>query len=385
MKILLCHNYYQQPGGEDQVFSDEAWLLENYGHEVIRYTVHNDAINEMSKFDVARRTVWNSQSYDALRSLIRRERPVLMHCTNTFPLISPAAYYAARAEGVAVVQSLHNYRLLCPNALLLRAGRICHDCLGKRLTWPAMVHSCYRYSRAASTVIAFMLGYHGIKKTWTNAVDQYIAMSDFSRQMFIQGGLPANRITVKPNFVHPDPGAEAGEGGYVVFVGRLSEEKGLDTLLSAWEVLDQRLSLKIVGDGPLAEHVQSAAANDERIEWLGRRPFEDVLSIIGRAACLVMPSIWYETFGRTIVEAFAKSTPVIVSGLGAMQELVEDGRTGLHVEAGDPQQLAMAVQTLLCDKDRLAKMRTAVREEYERYFTAEHNYRQLMKIYENAL
>lgn len=248
-----------------------------------------------------------------------------------------------------------------------------------------LMHGCYRQSRRASAVTISMLAYHSRKQTWSDAVDLYIAMSDFSRQMFIQGGLPSSKIIVKPNFVHPDPGVQNGEGGYVVFVGRLSEEKGIHTLLRAWDSIEEPLSLKIVGDGPLAEYVQSAAAKDSRIEWLGRRPFEDTLSIIGHAACLVMPSIWYETFGRTIVEAFAKSTPVIVSNLGAMKELVEDGRTGLHVEAGDPRQLATAVRKLLTDKDRLGKMRIAARDAFEKQFTSQHNYQQLMVIYERAL
>ena len=248
-----------------------------------------------------------------------------------------------------------------------------------------MLHRCYRQSRSASTIVAAMLAYHSHKKTWTDAVDQYIALSNFSRETFIEGGLPANRITVKPNFVQPDPGTGNGAGGYAVFVGRLSGEKGLDTLLDAWQALDDSLSLKIVGDGPLADQVRSAAAEDPRIEWLGRRPFDETLAIIGQAACLVMPSNVYETFGRTIIEAFAKATPVIVSGLGAMRELVEDGVTGLHFEAGNSQALATAVQMLLGDESRLTKMRAAARKEFERRYTAEHNYRQLMDIYERVL
>lgn len=385
MKVLLCHNHYQQPGGEDQVFADEGALLEANGHEVIRYTLHNDSIKDMSRWSVARNTVWNRRSFDELRQLFRGERPELMHCTNTFPLISPSAYFAAKTEGVAVVQSLHNYRLLCPKASLLRNGRICNDCLGKRVSWPAVVHGCYRNSRSASTVVTAMLAYHRSRKTWTDNIDRYIALSDFSRQKFIEGGLPASLISVKPNFVYPDPGVGDGKGRYAVFVGRLSEEKGLDTLLRAWQTIGEPLSLKIVGDGPLADTVQRSAAGDRRVEWLGWRPIAETLSIIGDAACLIMPSTAYETFGRTIIEAFAKSTPAIVARHGAMQELVDHGRTGLHVEPGDPAQLSSAVLTLFGNMRLLAKMRGAARQEYESRFTAEDNYSQLINIYKDVI
>ncbi|MBT8084466.1 MAG: glycosyltransferase [Woeseia sp.] len=384
MKILLCHNYYQQRGGEDQVFADEGAILESNGHAVIRYTLHNNSIDEMGRLEATRRTLWNADAYDDLRKIIRRERPALMHCTNTFPLISPAAYYAAQRESVAVVQSLHNYRLLCPNSLLLRDGRVCNDCLGKRVTWPAMLHGCYQHSRSASAAVTAMLALHRSRRTWTDCVDRYIAISEFSRKKFIDGGLPAERIRVKPNFVHPDPGPGTGKGGYAVFVGRLSVEKGIDNLLQAWQALDGNIALKIVGNGPMASKVQRCAEEDSRIDWLGELSHSNVLSIIGDAACLIMPSIAYETFGRSIIEAFAKATPVIVASHGAMQELVEHGRTGLHVAPASSTDLAGAIQTLFDDSDALANMRRRARGVYERQFTAGDNYHRLLEIYAEA-
>jgi glycosyltransferase involved in cell wall biosynthesis len=384
MKILLCHNYYQQRGGEDQSFEDEAWLLESRGHDVLRYTVHNDVIQQMSRWDVARRSVWNGETFRQLRELLRRERPDIMHCTNTFPLISPAAHSAARAEGVPIVQSLRNYRLLCPNALFMRGGRVCEDCLGKKLAWPSVLHGCYRDSRAASAVVATMLGVHRAKRTWTRSVDLFYTLTDFARQKFVEGKMPAERIVVKPNFVHPDPEPGAGRGGYAVFIGRLSQEKGIDTLLAAWSQPDIGLPLKIIGDGPLAEKVKAAAESNPAIQWLGRRPLDEALSIIGDATLLVMPSVWYETFGRTIIEAFAKGTPVIASKLGAMAELVDDGRTGLHFEPGNAADLATKIRQMLADPIKLANLRRAARHEYERKYTAEPNYRMLMAIYVQA-
>lgn len=385
MKILLCHNYYQQPGGEDLSFAAEGRLLEERGHAVVRFTRHNDDIGHMSRWGAARRTFWNREISTDLRALIRRERPAVMHCTNTFPLISPAAYYAARAEGVPVVQSLRNYRLLCPGALFLRNGRVCEDCLGKSIPWPAVLHGCYREDRAASAVVAALLVGHRALRTWTRAVDLYFTPTAFARGKLVEGGLPADQITVKPNFVDPDPGPGTGRGGYAVFVGRLSPEKGVDTLLAAWERLHGALPLKVVGDGPLADRVRAACLRDPRIEWLGRRSPEEVLDIVGAAACLVMPSTWYETFGRTIVEAFSRGTPVVAARIGALTELVDEGRTGLLFKPGDAADLASKVERLLADPAGLERRRQAAREEYERKYTADVNYRLLLAIYEQAL
>ena len=385
MKILLCHNYYQQRGGEDESFEAEARTLEEFGHSVVKYTRHNDDIQEMGRVEVAAKTLWSRETYSELRHLIRRERPAVMHCTNTFPLISPSAYKAARAEGIPVVQSLRNYRLLCPSALFLRDGKVCEDCLGKSVPWPSVQHSCYRDSRAASTVVASLTVLHRTIGTWRRDVDLYFTLTEFARRMFVEGGIPAMRIAVKPNCVNPDPGPGTGRGGYVVFAGRLSSEKGIDTLLEAWKRLARPVHLKIVGDGPLADRVKQAAESNPNIEYLGRRPLPELLDVIGEAACLVMPSVWYETFGRTIIEAYSKGTPVIASRLGAMAELVEEGRTGSLFAAGDAADLAASVDRLLAEPTALARMREAARAEFEAKYTAAANYLQLIAIYERAI
>ena len=385
MKILLCHNYYQEPGGEDQSFAVEAALLESHGHEVVLFTVHNNTIKEMSRWGVAWRTIWNGGSYNDLLALIEREHPTIMHCTNTFPLISPAAYFAARAGSVSVVQSLRNYRLLCPNGTFLRDGRVCEACLGKSVPWPAVVHGCYRESRAGSAVVAAMLGVHRFMKTWNRAVDLFYALTEFSRQKFIEGGLPPEKIRVKPNFIHPDPEPGDGRDQCAVFVGRLSQEKGIDVLLDAWSQLRDPIPLKIIGDGPFRPRVRKAAAENAQITWLGRRKPEEVATIVGAAACLVIPSICYEGLPRTIVEAFAKGTPVVASRLGSMFEVVDDGRTGLHFDPGSPADLASKVRELTADKPRQAQMRQAARREYEKKYSSETNYDMLMAIYEEAV
>ncbi len=385
MKVLLCHNYYQQPGGEDQVFAAESRLLHSRGHEVLEYTKHNDDINDMGRLEAARKTIWNRQIYRELRDLIRREHPDILHAANIFPLISPAAYAAARDENVPVVQSLHNYRLICPKALLMRDGRVCESCLGKRTPWPAVVHACYRGSRAATAVVATMLAVHRRRGTWTQLVDRYIALTEFARQKLIEGGLPAEAITVKPNFLPEDPGAGDGLGKYAVYVGRLSPEKGVQVLLDAWSRISSDMPLRLVGDGPLAETVRKAAASDARIEWLGQKPHDEVLDLIGDARLLVFPSNCYETFGLSIVEAFAKGTPVVASRLGAMQELISDGYTGLCFRSGDADDLSAKVQQLWSNHSELARMRSQVRGEFEAKYTADANYEMLMSIYGQVL
>jgi glycosyltransferase involved in cell wall biosynthesis len=308
-----------------------------------------------------------------------------MHCTNTFPLMSPSVYQAARAEGVPVVQSLRNYRLLCPGALFLRDGKVCEDCLGKAFAWPGVRHGCYRQSRAASAVVAGMTAVHRLIGTWHRGVDVYFTPSEFARQKHIEGGLPADRILVKPNFIDPDPGPGTGRGGFALFVGRLSPEKGVDTLLRAWERLGPKYPLKIVGDGPLAESVRAHAATRGHLDWSGHLDHDAVLDLVGEAACLLVPSLWYETFGRTIIEAYARGTPVIASRLGAMSELVDDGRTGLLVEPGNPDALAEAVRTVTADPLRREGMRQASRREYQEKYTGERNHTLLTEIYTAAV
>jgi glycosyltransferase involved in cell wall biosynthesis len=385
MNILIAHNFYKQPGGEDQCMAAEVAMLKAHGHEVTQYCLRNDAIDTMSSLEVAGRTIWSRSSFRELRQLFRTRRPQIVHFHNTFPLISPAAYYAARAEKVRVVQTLHNFRLSCANALLFRDGKVCEDCLGKSVAWPGIVHKCYHDSRNAGAVIATMQTVHRMLGTWRKAVDVYVALSEASRRKLIEGGLPADKIVVKSNFAYPDPGPGAGTGRYAMFVGRLAAEKGLETLLAAWQHLGGSLPLKIVGNGPMAAAVQEAAAKDASIQWLGNLPLETVYTLVGEATVLVLPSRCYENFPRVVIEAFAKGTPVIASNLGAMAEIVNDGRTGLHFKAGDPADLAEKLRNILADPLRLARMRQAARQDFDQYFTADVNHKSLMAIYETAL
>ncbi len=276
MRILLVHNRYQEGGGEDVVFEAEAGLLERRGHSVTRLVFDNASISDqralLTTAHLAASTVWSRSASQRVRHATRDARAEVVHFHNTFPLVSPAAYSAAKAEGAAVVQTLHNYRLLCPSAVFFRAGHVCEDCLGRTPPWPSVVHGCYRGSRPQTAAVATMLTVHRLRRTWSRDVDLFIALTEFARQKFIAGGLSAERVVVKPNFVAPDPGAKTEMGDFFLFVGRLTEEKGIPLLIRAWTEYDALPPLRIVGDGPLAPLVERISAERPNIEFLGRVP-----------------------------------------------------------------------------------------------------------------
>jgi glycosyltransferase involved in cell wall biosynthesis len=398
LSVLKIHNQYQQPGGEDESVRNECALLTCGGHRVIEYRRDNHEIAGYSfvqKISLGARTVWAWDSCEQIRALLRTEKPDLAHFDNTFPLISPAAYYACREAGVPVVQTLRNYRLVCPGAYLQRNGRVCEDCLG-RIPWRGVRHGCYRDSHAATAAVAMMLSAHRALGTWSKVVDCYIALTEFACAKFIEAGLPAEKIVVKPNFASSDSTAadppfpvanhESPEG-HALFVGRLSPEKGVGTLLAAWRRLVNRIPLHVVGDGPLRAELESYARRHalSHVYFDGRLNSEETLAAMKRTRFLVFPSEWYETFGRVAVEAFACGVPVIVSRLGAMQEIVADGRTGLHFTPGDAGDLAAKVEWACTHPVEMSAMGRAARAEYEAKYTPERNYARLMTIYDRTL
>lgn len=385
MKVLLCHNYYQIRGGEDLSFEDEGRLLEEHGHQVLRYTRRNDAITSLSAVAVSLTAVWNHRVYREVRQLLRRERPKVVHCTNTFPLLSPALYYAAAAEGVPVVQALRNYRLTCLNSYLMRSGKVCESCIGRRIPWPGVVHACYRDQRLASAAVATLLGVHHALGSWRKQVAVFYTPSQFARDKLVEAGLPAERLFVKQNFVHPDPGAGPGNGNYALFAGRLSAEKGVQLLLDAWRRLPHPIQLRIVGEGPLADQVRSAADASPWIEYLGPRSHGEVLQLMGEAAFVVVSSTWYETFGRIIIEAYAKGTPVVAARLGAMAELVRPEDTGWLFEPGSVEDLAAKISAAIPRCSTANTLRPAARALFLERYTAQANLPLLREIYDRAL
>jgi glycosyltransferase involved in cell wall biosynthesis len=386
MKILLIHNYYRHSGGEDGVFRAEHNILQHNGNTVNVFEKENDSIKGVNKLFLPLHAIWSRNSQKELRALLLKNKPDIAHFHNTFLLISPAAYYTCQDMNIPVVQTLHNYRLLCPAATLYRKNSVCEKCISRTPPYPGIVHGCWRGSRLLSAIPALMLTVHNILKTWHKQVDVYIALTEFAKRKFVEGGLPEAKILVKPNFVYPDPGAGNGEGNYALFVGRLSEEKGVKTLIQSWEFLPQ-FTLKIAGDGPFYNELKLYIANHfiSSIELLGSQDHQSILSLIKGARFLVFPSEWYEGFPMTIAEAFACGVPVIASRLGAMEEIIKDGRTGLHFNPGDPEDLAAKVEWAWSNPERMREMGNEARREYELKYTAEKNYEMLMEIYRKAI
>lgn len=381
----MVHNRYLARGGEDESVDAELRLLQRAGVHATLFEVDNKRIAQLGRLRTAARAVWSPEMYRRVRKAVRDGGYDVVHVQNFFPLASPAVHAAAGAEGAAVVQSLRNYRLSCVNGLLFRAGAPCEACLGRAVPWPGVVHACYRDSHAGSAAVAAMIAVHRAAGTWNRRVDLYIAASAFARTKAIDGGLPGDCIVVKPNFVASDPGCGTGQGGYALYVGRLAPGKGVETLLAAWRRLTVALPLWIVGDGPLRPLVERTAEVDPRIKWLGQLPLEEVNARMGEATFLVFPSEGYETFGRTVVEAFAKGTPVLCTDRGAGAELVDEGRTGCHFRAADVADLASTATRMVARPDDLARMRRHARAEYESKYTAALNLELLLDAYARAL
>jgi len=381
MRVLLVHNSYQQRGGEDAVFEAERDLLHANGVEVVEYRVSNDAVSDMGKLALFKNTIWSKQHYRELQKVIADVQPDVAHFHNTLPLISPAGYYAAKRAKVPVVQTLHNYRMVCPSALLFRDGEVCRDCVGKFVPTPAIKNKCYRGSAAASAAIAGMLTFHRARGTYKKVVDRYIALTEFARGEYVAGGLPEDRIAIKPNFLADDPGTGDGERNGVLFVGRLTEEKGVSVLIAAAQQLTGDQHLTIVGDGPMREAVEQAAANNPRLTYAGGANREQVLQAMQSAKALTFASTWFEGFPMTIVESFACGLPVITSDLGSMASIVDDDRNGLLVEPGDPDAWAAAIARG-CEAP--TKWGDEARNDFLTRYSATQNFDQLMAIYESV-
>jgi len=380
LKILVVHNAYQWRGGEDTVRNAEIEMLRDGGQHVETYDRDNADINDMPRVATAKETLWSSKTTADLRARFHHFQPYLIHTHNSFPLVSPSLYWEAARAGVPVIQTLHDFRLLCPQAMFLREERVCEDCLGK-LPWRAVVHRCYRESAAQSAVVATMLGMHRAAGTFNRKVARYIALNRFCRDKFIEGGLPAERISIKPNFVAVTVAAydEAPRNG-ALFVGRLSHEKGIKVLLEALRLLPNR-HIAVIGVGPMQAEVDA----HDQVRSLGARTHPEVLSAMRRAAYLVLPSVWHEVMPLSLVEAFACGLPVIGSRSGALRELIDEGLTGLLCEPGDARDLAEKIAWAEAHPAALREMGRNARADYLDKYTPERNFEQLMAIYRDVL
>jgi glycosyltransferase involved in cell wall biosynthesis len=388
---MVVHNRYQQRAGEDAQVDAEIGNLADHGHQVQRFIVDNRSIRPAGPAGKARlaiETVWSRRAARQLEEAVRSERPTVVHVHNTFPLLSPAIYGTLDRMGVGIVQSIHNYRPVCPSANLFRDGHNCTDCVGRRFAWPSIVHACYRDSRGQSAVVAGMLAAAGGTRAWERAVDRFIAPSAVVAETLAGPAIPRERIVVKPNFVGEDPGTGASgsrEDTYF-YGGRLAPEKGVATIPAAWALLgDVAPACRIAGSGPLGDEIASSAAIDPRLVPLGSLDRPALFGELRRARALIFPSIWREPFGLTIIEAFASGTPVIAARFGAPAEIVEEGVTGLFFRPGDAEDLAGQVRWASGHPAEMAEMGRHARRSYESRYSAEANYAQLTDVYRQAL
>jgi len=382
LRILVVQNHYIGFGGDDVVVASESSLLSAKGHEVSLWTVHNKDLTTLrSRLHTALSLTYSRQSKGELSQHIAEFRPDVMHCHNLFPRITVSAYDAAAEAGIPIVQTLHDFRsVCCINGYLFRDGRICELCVAGSSYWGAW-HRCYRNSWLGSFATAHALDVQRRAGTLQQRVGRFVALSEPSRRKFIAAGLPGERIVVKPNFMS-DPGTPPACSRHgALFVGRLSPEKGLQTLLKAWERIE--FPLYILGGGPL--RLSLSAELSRWISVLGHKPHAEVGPAMRQAQFLIMPSEYIEGFPMVIVEAFANGLPVIASRLGTMADAIEDGITGLHFTTGDPDDLAAKVNWAITHCDRVAEMGSAARRVYEKRFSEETNYHALLTIYRDAI
>jgi glycosyltransferase involved in cell wall biosynthesis len=387
MRILVVHNRYRsaQPSGENVVVDQEAALLRAAGHEIIPYEQASDEIagySSLRRALIPARVIWSPEDRVRLARLLREARPDVVHVHNTFPLISPSVLPACRDHGVPVVMTLHNFRLMCANGQLLRDGGPCELCVG-RVPWRGVMYGCYRDSVAATIPIAVAIQVHRSRNTWTNGVTRFVAVTDFVRRQFVAGGLPADRIRVKPNFVPRPLWRRERAGDYFLFLGRLSPDKGVDVLLDAWTPTMGQLV--IVGDGECRAELEAhAIRHGDSVRFLGRQPREQCMKLLTNARALVVASRWYETFGLVVVEAYAHGVPVVAPALGVFPDLVEEGQTGLLFSPGDANDLRRKLYQIV-DPELSVRMGERAYQCYEAEYTPERNLAALMAIYHDAL
>lgn len=383
LKVLQVHNRQKMLGGADVVIEREASLLRAHGHDVDLFTVDSKELQGMASWKVARNVIWNPDAASRLRKRLTEDRPDLIHVHTIFPVMSPVVFRVAKKLGVPTVETMHNFRLVCPGGLLKRNGSVCEKCVGKKIPIPAVVHGCYRNSRVHSIGMAATMTVHHAMGTFSKCIDRYVALTDFVRRMMIRGGYPEEKIVVKPNFVINDQPVGDGSGGFALFVGRFHPEKGVMTAVRAWKLLKNAPKLIMIGDGPEREDVlrESQGLNIEVHDW---KTSPEVLEMMRAAKFLVFPSEWYEAGPLVPLESFSCGTPVVASDIGNFSEWIEPDQNGYLFQTGNPQSLADVVEKAI-EKDRFAEMRPIARKLFEEKYSPEANYIAMMQLYQSIL
>jgi len=385
MKILLCHNFYQSRGGEAQAVLAEKELLEKKGHDVIFFSRDNKEINKYGFFQkiyLFFNSLFSLKTYREVKKIIEKEKPNIVHIHNVFPLISPSVYYAAKSCGVPVVQTVHNYRFLCPNGLFLNnKSEICEKCK-KSNYFHAVIRKCYRNSYVQSFLMAITIFVHRQIGTFEKKTDVFIAPSRFLKKKLVEGGFPENKIVVKPNFIDIENMKKSESEDYILYMGRLSREKGLFTLLKAFKSISQS-TLKIMGEGPLRTDMEKFIREEgiSNVQFLGFINGKKRFEILGKAKILVIPSECYENMPFVALESFACGVPVVVSNIGGLFELIENEKTGLLFEMGNAIDLRNKIEKLISNRKLLEQMRYNARKCAEEKYSEEIVYKKIIEVY----
>lgn len=388
IKVLIVHNQYKTFGGEDRVVQEEIQLLRKNEVNVSTFFVdnHDIEINGLTnKAKLGFNTVWSLKYYRLLKKKLKDIKPDIVHFHNTFPLISPAAYYACKNLNIPVVQTLHNYRLACPGALFMRSDSICEKCLKGSLL-NSIKYGCYRESRVQTIPLTAMLYTHRLMDTWNKKVDKFITLSNFAKNKIIEAGIDRDRIVIKPNFMEKTYLNDSEKEDYIVFVGRLSKEKGVHLLLEGWKNIEPQFDSKllIIGDGPDNNMLRNKYKNLKNVSFMGRLEKDQILKIVSKAKYLVVPSVWYEGFPMTIVEAYSVNTPVISSDIGSLKEIVVDGITGFNFKNNNINDLEQVLKKALTYTE-YRKLENNVMQKFEENYSSDINYKILINIYKEAI
>lgn len=393
MKILAIHNFHRKgsASGDDQVFKSETALLESHGNTVVRYTVSNDEFDNAGLVGKVASTfgmLWSFRHYKAIQKIIKQEKPDIVHVHTFFPLLSPSILYAAKRYGVKVVATLHDTRFICPCSTSLRGTKLCNEC-GDGHYFRMCQYGCFKNSRLQSLVVAFIFKYHRLRKTFYKQIDKYICLNDNQINLLETIGFDKSKIVKKYNFV---PDAESNLKAikvnaiperYVVFYGRIGEEKGVHLLMKMWDSIND-IPLVVMGSGPLESEFRSWAEGKDNVYFLGYTEHKKCLSIVKNAEYVVFPSIWYEGCSMVEIETESLGKSLIATDLGFSAETIIDGVNGYKVRLGNVSEFVEKINMLWNEPKMCLKMGENARKDYLDKFTPEDNYKQLIRIYESV-
>ena len=384
MKVLMVHNFYQIGGGEHTVYKNEVDMLREHGHDVIEYTRSNDELknSKLKLLFLPFTTTWSFKSYHEVKKIIKSQKIDIVHCHNTFPLISPSVYYAARSQNIPVVQTIHNFRFLCPCGVFYRDGKICEECRIKNSFKPVLKHKCYRNSRIQTLVVIIMLRIH--RKLGTYKKINYIFLTEFNKQKFNQLiDIHSENVFVKPNFVTASlmAGQKPCQAKMFVFASRLDENKGIKFMLDQWEKMPEEYQLHIYGAGPLKKFVQEKVSNKSNVEFYDFQPRDVIFNDLKNSAGMIFPSLLYEGFPMIIAESMALGCPVVSTNIGNEGDLVTFSNGGVTFSIDSEDSFREAIDKCICNNKELSL--NAYRF-YESVLSKDKNYEFLKKIYDDA-